>query len=310
MKMKNIQLNLLILSVVLIFFSCNPDCDSLSRVQTEISPSLRQPGEEVLVKTSPAGFLENKNLYLERMSNGSLVIDDSTMLESTYNSELQARIAVLPAWAEGNRNIYIKDEDCGGFFPLNNLQIADQDYVTANASLFITPAPPVIIVPSAPIPSPTNVVNTWFSPDNPEYCIWFFPDTTLTIDGLDSCFVEKNTLLGGNVVEGFGSRELHCSDPDGNDHNNPVSGIIDKSTGYVDFVIDRRLKGLGEERFVGHMVEPKSMPADYQSGTWCGKEATYSERTTIMCVKSQLTGRQLILYRYANEDIENVFPCN
>jgi len=298
----------------IILTSCNPDCESYTRISMEITPNIRQPGEEVMVKTTPAVFLENREIFLERFSNGSLIIDDSTQLKSTYNPELQARIATLPAWAEGNRNIYVKDEDCGGFFPLANLQIADQDYINQNASLFVTPAPPVIIIPSPPIPAPTNVVNTWFSPDDPNYCIWFFPEMTIKVDDDgNKCYVESNQLERG-VAPGVGSMELTC-DGLGLGHNNPVSGIFDQETGYIDIVIDRREKGIGEERYSGQIVEPSSLPGFYRTGHWCGLTDTdLKESVAMVVLKSELTGRELVMYRYANESItveeEEIFPCN
>jgi hypothetical protein len=187
---------------------------------------------------------------------------------------------------------------------LESVNVVDQNFQTLNPSLFVIPSPSIIIIPPPPIPAPTNIVNTWFSPDDPSYCIWFEPqvDTLLDINGLDSCTIEKTILKPGNIIEGTGTRELRCGGTEANnDHNNPITGLINHATGQVSYTVNREAKGLGVERFVGQLVEPDNLPEAYQIGGRCFANPD-AKPSTMMVVKSELTGKILVLYRHGPDD--------
>jgi len=286
--------------------SCNPDCENYARISAEITPNVRMPGDQIMVKTSPSDFLRNRELFIEKVVDGELVVDESTKLTSEFvdMSSAKGRIATLPMDVEGNRNIYIRDNDCGGFIPLNNVQVASADFIASNQSLFISPAAPQIVIPTLPTVPPVNIINTWFSPQNRDYCIWIVPEL---IEDETGCYKEGPNLVPGNVEIGpgtpnSGSWELAAGC--GVDANaglytmNPVSGFIDRNSGFVSLSIDRTSKGLGIEQFEGSMMSPESVPADDRVVGACAPEAS-GENTQVMIVaNSKQTGRQLVIFLY------------
>ncbi len=156
--------------LLLVVFSCNPDCTDYSTISADIFPEYRQAGDQIQVSTQPADFLIDKDLFVEKTVNNGVEFEE---LESTYYPQIEARIATLPQTQDiiGNKNIYIKDNDCGGFIPLQSLNVVNQDFINSNLSLFIGPSPPQIIVPQSLVTPPVNVINTWFSPTDRRYCI-------------------------------------------------------------------------------------------------------------------------------------------
>lgn len=297
-------------------------CESLAGVQAEVIPSIRLPGEEVVVSTTPANFLADKQIYIQKAVNNSLEIDENNPLESRYVAGFGGRIATLPMDAVGNTGIFIRDEVCGGFIPLNSVRVADQAFINSNPAFFVTPSPPTIVIPPPTIAPPTNVVNTWFSPDNRDYCIWFLPEFEVVGIGSNACLKEGSNLIPGNSVAELvrardsgdlsdrpetvdftqiGSWELNvgCTGSDGNLYAaNPVSGTISKATGEVQFVIDRTSKGLGLEHYDGNIVQTNTLPEYAQNGGVCGEDDSVKPEA-IMVVTSQETGKQMILFRQA-----------
>ena len=170
-----------------------------------------------------------------------------------------------------------------------------------NNPFFITPIPPLIILPSPPLAPPPAVVNAWFSPQNRDYCIWFVP----TMDTLaDGTIIEYPALRPGSLDGGgppaSGSLELsaNCDGDAGNRlyHRNSVSGIVDREANLIRISIDRTSKGLGIEDFEGQFIDPNNMPdEEYYEGGAC--EANGSIKPNIMYLRSLQTGRQLILWR-------------
>jgi hypothetical protein len=291
------------------FTSCNPDCENYARVNAEITPKLRLPGEQIMVRTTPSDFLKDRELFIEKIVDGELKIDESTKIESQFVDmpTAKGRVATLPMDVEGNRNIYIKDDDCGGFIPLNSVEVVDQEYIARNQSLFISPATPNIVLPTLPTVPPVNVINTWFSPNNREYCIWIVPQVKLNEE--KGCYEELAPLQPGNVRIGPGTNQsgsweltASCSDPnlpsDALFDKNPVSGILDRESGFVSIAIDRTSKGLGIERYEGTLVDPKSLPKEDRIIGACGPDEAGQEAETMIVLTSQSTGRQLILYRF------------
>ena len=288
--MKQILTPLYLLICVFLLSSCNPNCETYSNFNATIDPADRFPGEQIFVKTEPGNFLLSKELYIKRNDN-----EVYQWIESEYFAEAGGRRATLD---EENvdvdlSNIYVNDDDCGGYIALNSINVIDSAYYNFNPSLFVTPSPSIIIIPPPPIPSPTVVVNTWFSPDDPKYCIWFDPE-------LDNEGNEKTMLKSGYFDSGtlMGTRELRCGGSDSdNDHNNPISGYIDQTTGKVNIRVDRTSKGFDVEEYEGHLVDVNLLPEFYQFGYWCG-ENDYRKSENVMLLKSKKTGRQLVMYRY------------
>lgn len=286
-------------------FNTTYQCDVLSTVQTEVLPRILVPGQEILVRSDPFAFLEEKDLYIQSLVNGIPTIDENAPLLSRFSAEARGRIATIPRDAVGATDIFIKDDNCGGFIPLSSVRVANEEFINSNLSSFVIPSPPQIIIPTPPVNIPTNIVNTWFSPNNRNYCIWFRPELARTETG---CYREKENLVPGNTDIGpgtpqSGSWELKAGC--GDDPNaflfdaNPITGgVIDTLTGYVSFAIDRTSKGLGIERFEGSLMNPTSVQEDYQIVGACVPHPEGLKAKLMMVVTSEQTGRQLILYRF------------
>lgn len=307
-------------------------CETLQNVTTVVSPKLGVPGQEIMLKTSPPNFLKGKKIFISRSNGAPLEI---TEVREADNSE--GFIAKLPPENDlgtGDLEFLIEDELCGGFASLQtgeNLRVATNDFIAQNRSLFIVPSPPTIVVPNVQITPPLAAVKFWFSPQDRDYCIWFVPEIDeseilgVDVQG-DTLYKEKSVLvpgnpdlfsLGGRIA---GTREISvraaniCGeiDPVNNDetrakgefsellHLNPITGIVDKESGYVNIAIDRTSKGLGIEHFEGILIQPESIPSNYtMAGLPCGTGGDES-KISVMVLTSRETGRQLILYRAFN----------
>jgi len=253
-------------------FNTTYQCEVLSSVQTEVTPRILVPGQEILVRSDPFTFLEKKDLYVQSLVNGVPTIDANAPLTSKFSAEARGRIATIPRDVVGATDIFIR---------------------------------PQIIIPTPPVNIPTNIVNTWFSPNNRNYCVWFRPEFYRTETG---CYAEKANLVPGDTEIGpgtprSGSWELKAGC--GGDPNaflfdaNPITGgVIDTLTGYVSFAIDRTSKGLGIERFEGSLMDPAPLPDDYQTVGACVPHPEGLKAKLMMVVTSEQTGRQLILYRF------------
>jgi len=302
-------------------------CDAFENITIEVSPKFGSPGEQVIVRTSPPELLKNKKLFINK-TNAS----EPTPLSSEFNEEMGGAIVNLPEDMDGgNLDIMVENNFCGGFANLrSSAVVADAAFIAANRSLFITPAPPQITIPRIQVNPPPAIIRNWFSPQDRDYCIWFVPakiDTTITANGA-LIINESSELMPGDPelyplgdVYG-GSREISARRVNENMdkvcdivntdasraegeysdllHLNSVSGWVDKKTGYVNFTIDRTLKGLGKEQFEGTLIEVESIPEAYQmAGEPCGTND--GKKIIMMVVTSKQTGRQLILYRLKND---------
>lgn len=288
-------------------FSCNPDCENYARISAEITPSVRMPGDQIMVKTSPADFLRDRDLFIEKVVDGELIVDETTMLSSEFLDmpAAKGRLATLPMDVEGNRNIYIRDNDCGGFIPLNSVTVASADFIASNQSLFISPAAPQIVIPTLPSVPPVNIINTWFSPNNRDYCIWIVPE--LILDEATGCYKEGPNLVPGNTEIGpgtpnSGSWELAAGcgvDPNAGLYTgNPVSGFIDRNSGFVSLSIDRTSKGLGVEQFEGSLMAPSSVPEPDRVVGACAPEANNQNAEYMIVANSKQTGRQMVIFLF------------
>tara|TARA_Y100000385_G_scaffold195869_1_gene202724 strand:+ start:1830 stop:3092 length:1263 start_codon:yes stop_codon:yes gene_type:complete len=302
-------------------------CDPLANINAEITPSIRKAGksEQILISTSPASFLANRDVFIQREINGEIVLDENDPLQSIYSTEAGGRIAILPDNAAGNAEVFIMDEQCGGFIPVSRVRVADQEFINNNLSLFITPTPPNIVIPPINIPAPTNIVNTWFSPDNRAYCIWFLPSLVKQDEG---CYEEQSTLYPGmtppalgttytnlDTLDKIGSWELRvppCPDQDPNNalfEANPVSGVINQENGAVSIAIDRTSKGFPIEYYEGNIVKRDGLPAYAQNGGICAEDSSIKP-DAIMVLTSKTTGAQMILYRQNAFGVDESLLCN
>ena len=281
------------------------DCET-QNIVVDIAPKFSMPGEQIIITTTPTDFLQNKELFIKKRKNDA---SPSLLENAAFNTELGGVIATLPStneMDEGVIEIFVENKICGGFTALNSAEIATiptTSFMLQNPALFVVPNPPNIYIPSPPITVPTNVVNTWFSPDDRSYCIWFLPEFEL--DPSTGCYREKTELKPGDpaIGPGSGSYELKaCASTRGNADDfagNPItSGVIDTLTGEVRFTIDRTAKNLGRETFVGKLSVPDIFPDRDQILGACVPDPTLGKAKLMMVVTSQLTGRQMVLYRY------------
>jgi hypothetical protein len=295
-------------------------CDPLANIVADITPNIRKAGkgEQILISTTPASFLADRDVFIQREINGEIVLDENNPLASIYSAAAGGRIATLPNNAAGNAEVFIRDEQCGGFVPVSRVRVADQEFIDNNLSLFITPTPPNIVIPPVSIPAPTNIVNTWFSPDDRAYCIWFLPE--LVKRPGENCYVEQATLLPGvtrpsgvftdlSRMDEVGSWELRvggCPDQEARNDSwvaNPVSGVINQETGVVNISIDRTSKGLPVEFYEGRIVSPSELPEYAQNGGLCFPDDNIKPEA-IMILKSKTTGHQMILFRQVLRDAD------
>lgn len=306
-------------------------CETLQNVTTEVSPKFGVPGQEVLLKTTPPDFLTGKKIFISRSNNEPLALNNIRE-EATAGGV----IVTLPSETEigsGDLEFLIQDELCGGFSSLRtgqNLTVATSDFIAQNRSLFILPAPPTIVVPNVQVTPPVAVIKGWFSPQDRDYCLWFVPEVDssqvigVDIEG-DTLYKELPTLRPGNpdlflvdpVGPAPGTREISvrvlagCTPVSTDEsretgafsnllHFNPISGIVDKESGYVNLAIDRSSKGLGVEHFEGALIQPESIPEDYRIGGGPCDNSADESKISLMVLTSRETGRQLILYRGVN----------
>ena len=302
-------------------------CDPLANIAADITPNIRKAGkgEQILISTTPASFLADRDVFIQREINGEIVLDENNPLASIYSAAAGGRIATLPNNAAGNAEVFIRDEQCGGFVPVSRVRVADQEFIDNNLSLFITPTPPNIVIPPVSIPAPTNVVNTWFSPDNRSYCIWFLPTLQRQDDG---CYEEQSTLYPGmtppalgttytdlDTLDKIGSWELRvppCPDQDPNNvlfEANPVSGVINQESGAVSIAIDRTSKGLPIEYYEGSIVKKDDLPAYAQNGGICVEDSSIKP-DAIMLLTSKTTGAQMILFRQNAFGVDESLLCD
>lgn len=287
---------------LLLFLSCNPDCESLPTQNILLPPGPYQEGTELAIAANPPNFIEGRSIHLSmRESSGTTTQE----LESRFEESVGAMIVKLPDQVNSSATFWVDDPDCSGqLLPIGETtSLVDESFFVDNP-FFITPTPPLIIIPTPPVVTPPNIVNAWFSPQNRDYCIWFKPDE-------DENGGEKSNLIPAiadgpmSVINGppEGSVELAvgCGGMPAIDryyHANPVSGIVDKENNYIRITIDRTMKGLGVEEFEGQFINPDDLPPGYALGGPNGNCGSVEEfKPHIMFLTSLQTGRQMILYR-------------
>ncbi len=296
----NSNLLFLLLVAMSLLMACNPDCETYAGIDAEIDTMIKPAGSEMWITTQPIDLLAGRDIYLQQSSAGGV---QAKLLESRYLENIGI-IAKLPDDVTGNASLYVEDPDCGGQIPLSSLDIKEQSFFVNNP-LYITPAPPLMVIPNPPVAPPANIFNAWFSPNNTEYCIWFQPDSIDIPDGNGGMIrVESTQLVPGDIttspMPGNGSSlefSAGCNGSQDDDlfHNNSVTGVIDKFNNFIRFQIDRTPKGLGVEEFVGEFIDYSQLPGGYEISSACSGDD--KEKRSFMLLTSQTTGRQLILFR-------------
>ena len=76
----------------------------------------------------------------------------------------------------------------------------------------------------------------------------------------------------------------------------PVSGFIDRTSGFVSLSIDRSSKGLGVEKFEGTLMSPESVPAEDQVIGPCAPDVAGQKAEFMIVANSKQTGRQLVIF--------------
>jgi hypothetical protein len=300
MKIEN-HLAFFLIVLALIFSACNPDCESVPTNNVFFPAPPYQAGTELAIASNPPNFLNGRSILISAQGVSPEVLD------IRFEPDLGASVVQLPNEISQNVAFWIDDPDCTeNLIPIgNSTSLVNESFFIDNP-FFITPTPPLIVIPTVPPNPPPWVVDAWFSPNNRDYCIWFKPDE-------DENGNEKSNLIpaistGRNEITNGppdGSAELAANCTPGADrfyHNNPVSGIIDKENNYIQIQIDRRNKDLGIEEFIGQFVDPSMLPdSEYRRGGACDPDPNKSAQPNIMFLTSLQTGRQLILFRGADE---------
>ncbi|MCB0632255.1 MAG: hypothetical protein R2824_15570 [Saprospiraceae bacterium] len=286
--------------------ACNPECESIPASNIELPPGPYEKGAELAIFANPSELLKGRDFLLS-VRNINTNNTSTITLESRYEEGLEAAVVTLPDEINQDATFLINDPDCSGqLIPIGTqTSVVDASFFVDNP-FFITPTPPLIIIPSPPINPPLKIINAWFSPNNRDYCIWFKPDE-------DEDGNEKPNLIPAIATSPMtitngppnGSAELAvgCGGNPATDrfyHANPVSGIVDKENNYIRILIDRTSKGLGIEEMVGQFINPDMLPpnTDYSTGGRCNPDG--SKKPNIMLLTSLQTGRQMILWRDAD----------
>ncbi|MEZ5044622.1 MAG: hypothetical protein R2828_32300 [Saprospiraceae bacterium] len=286
------------IAVFLMLQACNPDCVNLSTANISLPPGPYLQGSEMAISASPSSLIKEREFHLSLKKNNSTEI---TLLPSRFEEQLDAAVVTLPNQINASATFLINDPDCtGNLIPIGTPTSLQSASFFVDNPFFVTPAPPLIVIPSPPPSIPGNIVNAWFSPNDRNYCIWFSPDK-------DASGNELPTLTPGFFLntERMGSWELAagCSNASGTGslyHLNPVSGIVDKTNNIISIRVDRTSKNLGIEEFEGFFIDPTKVPlgADYNIGGVCNPDG--AAKPKLMYLVSQKTGRQMILWRGAD----------
>ncbi len=293
---------LLAVAVLLGFQNCNPDCDTIQTANITVPPGPYEKGSELAITASAPEVIEGRKIFVSSKSLGAA--SETTELPARFIEEIGASVIQIPEESNSDLQFLIEDPDCGNLVPIGTTSRVVEPSFFVDNPFFVTPIPPLVIVPTPPVAPPPAVVNAWFSPNNRDYCIWFNP----TLDTLaNGTVVELPTLIPAGSPNGIGpvngSAELAvgCGNTgpatDRLYHNNPVTGIIDKENNIIRITIDRTSKNLGTEEFEGQFIDPRNMPpgTDYNIGGTCTGDGT--SKPNIMYLVSLKTGRQMVLFR-------------
>lgn len=265
----------------LILASCNPECEPVFGL--DVNPKFASPGSQVVISAQPVSAL----------SRGFDVSFNNQKVSSTYIDNIGLMVTVPPNTPE-RASLQITDSDCEQTLDFN---VRESEWFTDNPD-YIFPSPPELILPSIPPAFPPALSNAWFSPQNLDYCIWFKMD----------CYTLNGECIESKTINPIASAELAACDTSRLYHNNPVFGILDKENNIVHYWVDRsNVKGmdLGIEEFVGQFIDIELSGYDDLSVPPCNS-GWIADKSSMMLVTSQKTGKQLLMYR-----VDNIgFPVN
>ena len=155
---------LLLMATLVLFQACNPDCESLPASNITMPPGPFEEGTELAIVSNPANFMEGREIHLSLTSPGN---STTFALQSRFEKDLGAAIVELPNEINSSATFLIDDPDCtGSLIPIGAAtSLVDAGFFVDNP-FFITPTPPLVIIPTPPVTPPLKVINAWFSPQN------------------------------------------------------------------------------------------------------------------------------------------------
>ncbi len=299
--------------VFLIGQGCNPDCNSASTQNINIASGMAIKAgrdNQVLLRSQPASFVKDREVFMDDPIKG---FPNRVKLDANFTPELGGVIVDIPESMSmvSTPALYVDDPDCSSDVILvNTLPIRNDEFFFFSDN-FIVPPAPIIIIPGAAVPPPINIENAWITPYERGYCIWFVPERDENDNessvlrpyrpGIDEMDVAagKIDLIGSREFVVCGSSGVH-----NNADKNPVSGYVDRESGEIEITIDRRERGLGEERFSGQFITPENIPdgAEWRNGTdvangdLCSISST-DVKEDFMLLTSQKTGQQVLMIK-------------
>ena len=298
--MSKLRLYALGLAAVSILPACTPDCNTLSTSSIILPPGPYQANTEIAITATPSSLIQEREFHLSVRNNNKSEIQ---LLNSRFEKGLDAAVIMMPDQVNSSATILMNDPDCtGSLIPIGSSTSIQSKSFFVDNPFFITPAPPLIVIPTPPPSIPGNIVNDWFSPNNRKYCIWFKPE--LDENGNELKTIKKGFFDADGNRKGSWELAAGCDNIEGTGelyHLNPITGVVDKENNLISIRIDRTSKNLGFEDFEGFFVDPDQMPAgsDYNIGGVCRAENGRS-MPKLMYLTSRTTQRQLLLWR--NDD--------
>lgn len=286
--MKNQLLPLFTLLYLFSLIACNPDCDSLAGVQ--VKSRFASEGDQIIITANPLSALEGRKVYF-----------NDILAVSSFEPEM-GLIATVPEGEglDGQVELKIEDPDCIDFIPLE-FNIAGEAFFQDNPN-YVFPLIPEIIIPNLPQDFPPSIENAWLHPLNIDYCIWF----TLLSDDTGNCvriFDPELSFEQSTCYKDNPSYDLLYKE-------NPMTGYIDAN----DQVFMTIHRPGGEEHFQGRMVSLEDVPTKYHEWTFdapsdCNPDlpptstGPIPERNHMMVLTSQTSGKQLIIYQQAIDQV-------
>lgn len=280
---------LVAVSALGLFTQCNPECDTPFSIES--ASSVIAAGNEVLLRTSDEKFLDQLNGRKVFVNNRPL--DDSAAI---FYPDF-GLVVKMPNDIKGVANLTVEDNDCGR---LNvNIDVQDPAFFINNPN-FISPAPPDIVIPAIPPIFPSDITNSWISPQNADYCLWFGP-----FERYDFIKDGKIVFSNNTFILGDGSFELStCGNANQIYHNNPFFGIVDYENDYIEITIDRSSKKgkttLLRENFVGKFIDINKTNHAWGPSNPCsnGGPSNPQKRVHMIWLVSKQTGRQSLVYKF------------
>lgn len=284
--MKTTKLVFPILLFALLQISCNPECEPVFGL--DVTPKFASPGTQVLVTAQPISALNRSvDVFFNDQKADAVFIDNMGLM------------VTVPADTPERATLKVTDSDCEHSLDFN---VREREWFTNNPD-FVFPSPPDLVLPSIPPSFPPALSNSWFSPQDLDYCIWFKMEQINHPIVQDSC-------LETNTIDASASIELSLCNTANNPlyHENPVFGILDKENNIVHFWVDRtNVNGmdLGIEEFIGQFIDMNLSGYNNREIPCAGGQGWEVDGTMIL-VTSQKTGKQLLMYRIDNSGFGSI----